>query len=78
MKVVLTAFNQKLISEPMDYPENTPHEIRIIMDLDLKPTFTEEDYYPKLTRKVGVFVSTSRPVWIDKIECREYKLVEII
>lgn len=79
MKVILTAFNQKLISDPMDYPENTSHEIRLIMDFDLKPSFTAEDYNssPKLTRKMGVFVSTSRPIYLGNVECREYKLVEV-
>jgi len=78
MKVILTAFGQKLQSEPMDYPENTPHEIKLIMDFDLKPFFTEEDYSPKLTRKTGVFVSTSRPIHLGKMECREYKLIEVL
>ena len=33
MKVILTAFNGKLKSEPMDWPENTPPNINMIMSI---------------------------------------------
>jgi len=80
MKVLLTAFGGKLQSKPMDFPENTSPEINMIMDFDLKPTFTEEDWKPtpKGTHKVGVFSLTSRPVYIGSVECREYKLIDVL
>lgn len=79
MKIILTAFNQTLISKVMDYPENTPHEIMLIMDFDLIPIFDLPDYKPSSNtiKKAGRFVSTGTPIFLGNIRVMEYKLVEV-
>jgi len=34
MKVILTAFDNKLRSEPMEFPDETPPDIHLMMDID--------------------------------------------
>lgn len=41
MKVILEAFQGKLRSEPIDWPEETGPEIHMLMDLDPFPKYPE-------------------------------------
>lgn len=61
MKVCLTAFNRKLFSDFMDWPENTGHDIFLALDMEMPPLLfdTENDAIPRITKKAR-FQSTDR------------------
>jgi len=82
MKVTLTAFNGKLTSDPMEFPEEirSHPEIRMTIDLKNKISFETEDNFASFEtiRKVGKFVSTGKHFFgRDSELSEEYKLVEI-
>lgn len=84
MKVILTAFGGKLMSEVMEWPEEVRQhrEIKMIMDLDKKISFETEESFATFEsiRKVGRFVSTGQHIFIGDEggePAEEYKLVEV-
>ena len=76
MKVLLTAFNQKLISDVMDFPEQTSDRIKMRLDFGL-PTFGYEEPSPKTLFKTGEFVWDGKTTFVGKQEVRHYKLVDV-
>ena len=78
MKVILTAFQGKLRSEPMDFPEGTRPEIYMIMDVDklvLFKTYTEASVFEP-THKKAKFVASGRFFNLGKGgTAEEYRLV---
>ena len=82
MKVILEAFQGKLRSEPMDWPDTTGYEIMMRLDLDPMPIFdwskspSIDD--PRPIVKLGKFVSTGmHQVLPDKTTAVIYRLVGI-
>lgn len=80
MKVILTAFNGELRSEPMDWPEGIHHEIKMRMSMDnLKISRTELDAAVFDTRPtIGKFVPTGKYFALDKETAEEFKLIEVV
>ena len=86
MKIVLTAFGEKLKSEPIDWPEDTPLRIKLFLDMDRQESFCDEvygkiDYYSvpvSIEPRCGVFERTHRAVCLSNGErAYEYVLVNI-
>lgn len=83
MYVILTAFQGKLKSDPIEWPENTPPEIRLLMDLDL----TTQGYLPEALptermavpeSKMGYFRKTGYYYFIkDGNTAAEYALTRL-
>lgn len=77
MKVLLTAFNKKLLSDVMDFPENTSLRIRMRLDFDL-PTFgSQETPSSETTTKTGEFAWDGKTTFFGQQEVRHYKLVNV-
>ena len=83
MKIVLEAFGGRLRSEPMDWPEGAPTNVRLAMDMDVIGgaafTFTHEDLGNPPRLVVGIFVATNRYYPFGRHEAaRIYQLVEVL
>lgn len=77
MKVLLTAFGEKLQSDVMDFPENTSPRIKMRMDFDL-PTFGyAEEATPETVVKTGEFAWDGKTTFVGSQEVRHYKLVDV-
>lgn len=78
MKVILTAFQGKLKSEPMDWPDGSRPEIYMIMDVDklnVMRTYTEASVFEPEHKKAK-FVASGRYFDLGKGEtAEEYRLV---
>ncbi len=58
MKIYLTAFGGKLTSLPMDWPESTPPDIKLALDMDNKAFsgYSGEEIIPNIPhQKLGYF-----------------------
>lgn len=67
MKIILSAFNEKLMSAPMEVPEGTGVEFRLPMNMD---TFsgvmsTKDETPPQLETKIGNFMHTGKYVHLE-------------
>lgn len=80
MKVILTAFCGKLESEPMEFPEETPPCIHLMLDQEtLKFSFDDGGLIPdKIIMKRGTFemMAHSRKLE-DNTFARLFRLVDI-
>ncbi len=79
MKVCLTAFNQKLSSDFLDWPEKTGPDIYMIMDMEIPPiplSYEKIEAIPMAKRKAR-FQSTGRYFVRGGESAQEYKLVEV-
>jgi hypothetical protein len=74
MKVILTAFQGKLSSEPMEWPEGQGLQIELCMDMDkVQSLRTDEDSV------MGIFTASGRHFVLEGGEtAEEYRLVEIV
>ena len=80
MKVILTAFQGKLKSEPMDWPDNSRPEIYMAMDMENLKVWKTYDKAAEFTTtiKKGKFEATGRYFVIGKgLTAEEYKLTDI-
>lgn len=79
MKVILTAFQGKLRSEPMDWPEGTHGTIRMRMDMPRMDWATAQALDPSalMTDHLCIFEETgyTYPVPGDPRGAREFRLV---
>lgn len=62
MKIILSAFMGKLKSAPMDWPENTPPKVYMMMTVSAPPInyASDLDFQTKTMLKKGTFESTGR------------------
>lgn len=78
MKVLLTAFNGKLKSEVLDFPEGQPPKVKLRMDFDL-PTWGYTDKSTSDTVvKTGEFVWDGKTTFVGNQEVKHYKLVDVL
>jgi len=81
MKIILTAFGDKLRSEPIEFPDETPPTIHLALDIDTtKFSFEDEGLIPdKPTLKRGEFVAMAHSELLsdNKTLARRYTLVNI-
>lgn len=86
MKVILTAFGGKLKSDPMDWPEDTGMQIKLILDnpkTSAWPTIEEEEMASsKTTKTVCTFERQRKTLYLAvederDLEAVEYVLVDI-
>lgn len=79
MRVILSAFQGKLTSEVMDYPEGTGWKIDLIMDIATpKISVMEEPDLTKPLYKRATFEFKGKEMFDDKPQpIREYVLVDV-
>ena len=79
MRVILSAFQGKLRSEVMDYPENTSPKIDMVMDMETPHTFwSKEEDLSKPTVKRATFEWQGKEYYDDKPGgIREYILIDV-
>ncbi len=79
MKVILEAFNGKLKSEPLDFPENSSPEIQMVLDFRPTPHIGELPVSETPLTKRGHFQWTGNFYLLSdkKTSARRYVLVDI-
>lgn len=77
MKVQLTAFNGKLQSDIMDWPENTRPEIYMAMDMDTPKMTMDLEPSFETTLKKAKFIYAHTGYLNGGVEVKVYKLVEV-
>jgi hypothetical protein len=82
MKVILTAFNRKLIArKPIDWPDDKKgQDIYIMMDMDrlkMGATFTKAAEFDSVVKRAKFVPTGGHTILSNGLSGEEYKLVDV-
>jgi len=79
MEIVLTAFNKKLMSKVLDFPDNTTQTIYLELDCDMNETieYRKRKTFVSPEKIRCTFRVTGKKINIGQKSGIEYKLVDI-